>query len=197
VNSTIYLMRHGSIEGHQVRRYVGQHDTPLDEDGRDQARCWGEHLAGKNFSAVYASDLSRCVETAKLASRRDDLLLIPKLREIALGEWENLTVAHIHEQYPELYKARGEDLAGIRPPGGESFEDLSRRVVPVFETIAHESRGEVLVVAHSGVNRVIICHILGIPVGNLFRFGQDYCCLNRIIAKDGELHLDWLNMSCW
>jgi broad specificity phosphatase PhoE len=36
----------------------------------------------------------------------------------------------------------------------------------------------VLVVGHAGVNRVIICELLGMPIENIFRLRQDYGCLN-------------------
>lgn len=192
---TIYLMRHGSIEGHEVIRYVGQHDTPLDDKGRRQAMCWGKSLAEIDFSAVYASDLSRCRETASLASGDAELRLVPELREIALGEWQNKTVEHIRITYPDLFEARGRDLAGVRPPGGESFNDLAGRVFPAFEAILEQAQGNVLVVAHSGVNRVIICKLLGIPLGNLFRFGQDYCCLNLIEARNGKTSVKAVNLT--
>jgi probable phosphoglycerate mutase len=61
---------------------------------------------------------------------------------------------------------------------------LSARVIPVFERIIGDLENErVLIVGHAGVNRTILCHLLGMPLAGLFRLGQDYCCLNIIIRE--------------
>ena len=105
---------------------------------------------------------------------------IAALREINLGRWEGLTQEQVQINYPDLWKHRGQDPANCRPPDGESFKDLSARVVPAFETIARQAQGNILVVAHAGVIRVILCHLLDIPLVHVFRIGQDYGALNLI-----------------
>ena len=74
-------------------------------------------------------------------------------------------------------------MAHTRPEGGESFADVQARVWPAFEGIAAQAQGKAgatLVVAHAGVNRVLLCRLLGMPLAHLFRLGQDYCGLNLI-----------------
>jgi broad specificity phosphatase PhoE len=43
---------------------------------------------------------------------------------------------------------------------------------------------QIIVVAHGGVNRIILCELLGIPLENIFRIEQDYACLNIIELHD-------------
>ncbi len=188
----VWLLRHGALPQVFPRRFVGQSDISLSEDGREQAAFWAKKLAGVPFAAAVASDISRSLDTARiiLAGRDVPLRTDVGLREICLGEWEGLTVAEVRERFSGQYEARGEDIAGYRPAGGESFRDVRARAVAALEAIVRQARGvaagdpearvEVLAVAHGGVNRCLLCHLLGMSLGHLFRLGQDYACLNLL-----------------
>jgi probable phosphoglycerate mutase len=86
--------------------------------------------------------------------------------------------------FPREYEQRGADLVGYRPPGGESFADLAARVWPAFEEVVRHKSGNLLIVGHAGVNRTILCHLLGMPLANLFRLEQGYGCLNILDATN-------------
>ncbi|MEA4856000.1 MAG: histidine phosphatase family protein [Solidesulfovibrio sp.] len=184
--STVYLLRHGAIFQRRPRRFVGQTDFPLTDEGRAQAALWREPLAEVPFAAAVASDLSRCLETAAIVLSGRDIPVRPepRLREINLGQWEGLTVEEVKERFPGDYERRGQDLAHCRPRDGEGFADVQARAVAAVRELAALD-GNVLVVAHGGVNRVLLCHALGLDVSHIFRLGQDYCRLN-ILAIDGE-----------
>ena len=194
--TTIYLLRHGAIEQFSPRRFVGQTDFPLTEAGREQARLWQDVLADVPFSLAVASDLARCRETAAivLAGRELPVRVEPRFREIRLGTWEGLTSDEVRCRYPGAYERRGHDLTGFRPDDGESFVDVQLRAVEALEELAGVD-GNVLVVAHGGVNRTILCHILGIDLSRLFRLGQDYCRLNLLTAEDGLWRVDAVNLA--
>jgi probable phosphoglycerate mutase len=180
----IYLARHGKTErADEERRYVGQIDPPLSEEGRAQARSLRRRLASAEVRGAYCSDLSRAQDTALIVSGQG-VIARPDLREIAMGQWEGCTFRDIAERFPEEFAARGADLANHRVPGGESFGDCSQRAVMALRDILASSSGNVLVVAHAGVNRMLICHFLGMPIANAFRIRQDYGCLN-VIQTDG------------
>ena len=167
----ILLLRHGQTEPDPVFRYTGQREVPLSRDGRDQARHWGEVLRAAGIAAVYASPLGRCLETAQIIGKvlNQPVHAVPALKEIALGEWEGLTKAAVKERYPGAYEARGEDMAGFRPPGGESFSDLLERVRP-FALNCRQSRESLLAITHAGVIRVLSCWAAGTPLGRLFDY---------------------------
>ncbi|RJX35754.1 MAG: histidine phosphatase family protein [Desulfarculus sp.] len=178
----IYLLRHGEIAQSQPRRFVGQQDKPLTDRGRAQAAWWRERLAGRDFQGVYSSDLIRCRQTAAAVARGGPYQLVPELREISLGAWEGLTVAQVQERFPGEYERRGADIAHHRPSGGESFAELAGRVLPAFERLSAGLERDILVVAHAGVSRVILCHALGLDLAHLFRLELDYgglCLLER------------------
>jgi alpha-ribazole phosphatase len=177
---TVYLLRHGDSRPDTVRRFIGRRDSPLNETGRAQAEFWRRELSRIPFSRICCSGMKRSVETARIIGRRikAPLTILPGLAEIDLGSWDGMPVSEIRRLFPQEYDRRGADLAGYRPPGGESFCDLSARVVTVFEGVVQHSAGNLLIVGHAGVNRVILCHLLGVPVTNLFRLDQGYGCLN-------------------
>jgi alpha-ribazole phosphatase len=179
---TVYLMRHGDSRPDAVRRFVGRTDYSLNDAGRAQAEWWRGELSQVPISRVCCSDLKRSVETAKIIGegRSAPLTRVPEFREIDLGAWDGLAMQDVRRQFPAEYERRGADLAGYRPPQGESFADLSDRVLPAFEEVIRESSGSLLIIGHAGVNRVILCHLLGMPLANLFRLGQEYGCLNVV-----------------
>ncbi|MFP5259131.1 MAG: histidine phosphatase family protein [Acidobacteriota bacterium] len=194
--STLYLLRHGAIVQQAPRRFIGQTDHPLTDDGRRQAALWHEALADVPFSAVVTSDLARCRETAAIILDGRDLpiRLEPRLREIALGAFEGLTVEEVRCRFPGAYERRGCDIAGFCPQGGESFADVQKRAVAAVAELALLP-GNVLAVAHGGVNRAILCHALGIDLERLFRLGQDYCRLNILELGPDCWRVDAVNLA--
>ena len=179
---TIFLLRHGDSSRDRVRRYIGQSDEPLNDHGRVQAIAWQHAFRDLCLSRVFCSDLIRSRETAQIIAEGGSVTVQPLagLREIGLGAWDGLAVDEVRCRYPGEYRKRGEEPVAYRTPGGESFADLADRVIPLFEEIVRSMSGNVVIVGHAGVNRVILCHVLGLPLERLFRLGQDYGCLNVI-----------------
>ncbi len=194
---TVYLLRHGDSSQDEIKRYIGQADLPLNAVGRAQASRWQQELAHISLERIFCSDLSRSLETARIIAegRSEPVQPLHKLREINLGAWDGLSFADVQRLYPAEYERRGADMVTYRTPGGECFADLAARVVPLFVEIVRGSSGNLLIVGHSGVNMVIICHILGMPLENLFRIRQDYGCMNLIDFDSQGMRLRNLNMA--
>jgi len=196
-HTRIYLVRHGEVAGAGVPRYNGQTDVALSERGQEQYQVLGERLATASIAACYASDLSRCTWGAQRLAERFGVSLSvqPDLRELNIGIWEGMAWAEIQRQYPEMWLARLADLVNYRPPQGENLLDVHARVMPVIAGIVDRHRGEeVLVVAHGGVNRIILLEAIGAPLGALFSIEQTYGCLNIIdYYADGRAVVKLLN----
>ncbi len=192
----VYLIRHGRIRlEDDQRRYIGQLDLPLSCDGVRQAEALRHTLAKAAITAVYCSDLIRSRQTAEIIAgdRGVNVRQRSELREISLGEWEGCTFADIIRRFPDEFRARGADIAYYRVPGGESFADCGLRAVAAFHDILGTSAGNIAIVGHAGVNRLLLCHILGLPLGNLFRLSQDYGCINVIQCSDAGYQLQLAN----
>ena len=179
----IYLLRHGRIQNSgEQRRYIGQLDVPLDPEGIRQAERLRERLAPVEFQKIFRSDLERSRETARIlaGANAGEVVVCPELREIHLGEWEGMSFAEVVRRFPEKFEARGRDIAYYRIAGGESFADCAQRMLPAYQKIVAEKADPVAIVGHAGVNRLILCHLLGMPIANLFRIVQDFACVNVI-----------------
>jgi len=194
---TLYLVRHGAIIAVAKKAYIGQIEAPLSEEGVEQAWALRRWLEPLSLSRALASDLSRSQRTARIIMGRRAGVVepVPTLREINLGEWEGFSFEEIREKFPEAYAARGCDIEHFRPPRGESFADCRERVEASLHKILDGSRGNVLMVGHAGVNRLILCSILGIPVQNLHSIGQDYGCLNVIEFGPDRTRVQLMNFS--
>jgi len=187
MHGNIWLMRHGALPPNPERRFVGQRDISLSELGRRQALAWKQRLADLPFAAIVSSDLLRCMETAQLVQGERGIPLVqePAFREIALGAWEGLTPAEVEERFPGAYAERGRDMAHFRPEGGESFVDLSSRVLPALGELAARYAGQpLLIISHAGSIRVIIAHCLALPLHNVLDIPQPYACCTQLFTDD-------------
>lgn len=179
----LYLIRHGRVADGHTDRYHGHNDIPLSPEGKRQLVELARQLKKVPLAAVFASDLTRSRDGAAClcAGRGLEVQVVPEFREIHFGVWEGLTFAEIAARYPQELESRLRDLAGYRIPEGESLLDVQRRVLPRLKEILAEYPGQSLaLVAHAGINRVILADALGLSLSHFFRLDQNYGCLNII-----------------
>ncbi len=179
----LYLVRHGRVADGHTHRYHGNNDIGLSPEGERQLAELARQLSPVPFAGVYASHLKRSRDGACCLCQGRGLepQVIPEFREIHFGVWEGLSFQEISERHPEELASRLRDLTNFRIPGGESLLDVHNRVVPRLKEIVAAHPGQSLVlVAHAGVNRVILCEALSLPLDHLFRLDQNYGCLNII-----------------
>ena len=193
----VFLLRHGSLQtADNEKRFIGQTDLPLSEQGRRQAKFWSRQLADWPLDGIFCSDLQRCLETANKIAQKCCTSVTPlaELREIDLGRWEGMRFDQVKQLWPDAFRQRGRDIAGFRPPDGESFSDLLQRVVRVFERQVGQNDGNLLIVSHAGVNRVLLCRLLGMPTANLFRIDQGPAAMNILERRPDGIRLQCLNL---
>jgi alpha-ribazole phosphatase/probable phosphoglycerate mutase len=179
----LYLVRHGQVADGHTDRYHGNNDVNLSPKGVRQLEELAAQLAAVPLAGVYASNLSRALTGAAIIGRGRNVApqIIPEFREIHFGAWEGLSFTEIAERYPAELEARFLDLTSFRIPGGESLLDLSSRVLPRLGDLINQHLQEAfIIVAHAGVNRVILSEALGLSLDHLFRLDQNYGCLNVI-----------------
>ncbi len=183
-NNRLYLIRHGQIKGYENFPVYGHTDVDLTEVGDLQTQHMAERLRLAEPAAIYGSDLKRSKRGARIIGRHHDvpLYFLPELREMYFGAWEGLTFSEIQKGFPQELEKRKKDLARFEAPGGgESVLDFSKRIVRCFEQILSEQKGnDIVIVAHGGVNRVILSQALGLDLERIFYLHQDYGCLNII-----------------
>ncbi|NOQ52500.1 MAG: alpha-ribazole phosphatase [Desulfuromonadaceae bacterium] len=179
----VHLLRHGQVEGFEKKRYNGQDDIPLTDLGRQQSALFAGRFQHQKLAAIYSSDLRRCRTAADQIAilQAVDPVYKEELRELHIGDWEGQTWQQLQKEYPELWQARLDDIVNVAPPAGESLRQMAERVRPVVrEIVAAHPGGEIVIVAHGGVNRVILLDAVGTPLERLFHIEQDYGCHNII-----------------
>ena len=179
----LYLVRHGELVTSKEWRYVGQMDVELNETGKKQIQNLSSRLSSEQIEMIFSSDFSRTIESAEIIGNKLGIINEPisELREINLGVWEGLTLEEIEESFPEDLVKRSEDIKDFRIINGESFSDVKKRVIPKLKDIIEGNVNKrILVIAHGGVNRIIIADALGLDINNIPRLEQNYACLNII-----------------
>lgn len=178
-STTIDMIRHGEPVG--GRRYRGQIDDPLSDKGWRQMReAVGDHCP---WDALVSSPLSRCRAFAEeLAGRHGrPLALEPRLMEIGFGAWEGRTADELMADDPEILGRFWRDPLNNTPPGAETLPAFRDRVVAAFDTLVDNYAGRhVLVVAHAGVMRMVIRHVLDMPLDRLFRIDVPNAAITRV-----------------
>lgn len=179
--TTLYLVRHGKTVGSDIKTYKGSIDIPMSEAGIEQIKNTAGFISNydkaSRLSAVYCSPLSRAVKSAEIIAEAHGLtpLISPDLMERHFGIWEGMSYTEIKEKYPEEFEAWANNPLIYSPTNGESTLEVRDRIIPALENIISKHNGEsIAIVAHGGVNRIILCHILGIPLENIFRVEQNF-----------------------
>jgi len=185
----IYLLRHGEVTAAQTRRFIGHLDVPLSARGEAECAAQARRLALVRLDAVFTSDLSRARRSGEIIAAPHGLapVAVPALREMAMGRWDGLTAEEIRAREPDAFVDWMARVGEFPFPEGESVPDLVARAWPAFEAIVAAHAGAcIAIVAHGGTNRALLCRALGLPLGRLLSFGQDYGALSVLErAADG------------
>jgi len=206
--TTVYIIRHGLTINAAEKRYIGHLDVPLSREGEKQMERLACYLiketnkiclptgADNLLDTVYCSDLQRAKKSAEIIARPFGLqpAVVPDLRERSFGCWEGMTFDEILQMYPGEFDAWSKDSLKFFPVGGESTMDIRNRVMPVFYDIIAKKKGKkIAIVAHGGVNRIVLCELLNIPLQHLFRIEQDFGALNVVMFYDGTPVMKLMN----
>jgi alpha-ribazole phosphatase len=200
----LVLVRHGQTDWNLDGRWQGQTDVPLNATGLAQAQAVGLALAGRRLDAIYASDLQRAHMTAEAVAAHHSVSVIPepRLREINLGDWEGLTFDQLAARDQARMAQWVENAVEATAPNGESQRDLLARVWSLLDDLRQRPVGEtVLLVAHGGTLRSLLCLALGVPPQNHWRFSVSSTSISELhLYADGAMltrfndqhHLDGL-----
>lgn len=176
-------MRHGHVD-YFAPGLSDPRSVRLTVDGRAQAEAAGLALAGIEFDLAVHSGLPRTIETAEivLAGREDApaAYAAPGLEELKSGWLRADTREELAARLAFAFDAADEPGARFMPDG-ESFAAAEIRVVDALrQLISRERWKRALIVAHEGVNRIILGWACGGGLGSIGAFEQDLCCVNVI-----------------
>jgi len=157
-------MRHGETVWNTERRYQGMTDIELSEEGLRQAECAAKRFKNIKIDKIYASPLKRAMKTAEKIAAEKGLEIISEddFREIHFGEWEGKTVPELTEKYGESYTNFIREPHKYGFPGEGSVENVINRIKPGIDRLIAEEKGNVLIVSHGGIIRLMIMYIMGL-----------------------------------
>lgn len=183
----IYLVRHCEPQfPNGVPVCIGRTDLPLSLKGVEQAEKLKDYFSKLNIYRIYSSPLTRALKTAEIIA--DNMLNVEikiDFSEFDIGKWDGMSFAEIKEKYPQEYKQRGENLEYYVVEGGESMAACRERALMGLLRAIEETGGNIIIVAHAGVNRTVLSAILGISIGESFAFRHDYGSVN-VLLYDGD-----------
>jgi probable phosphoglycerate mutase len=171
----LILLRHGQTEWSRDGRHTGRTDIPLTPKGVADAEALApmvaQRVAGDRLAAVFASPAQRAQQTARLAGLTVTAT-DPDLWEWDYGGYEGITTADIQRTRPGWDLWRDGVTPGDAAHPGETIEQVGERVDRVLKRAEPLlADGDVALVAHGHVLRVLTARYLGLPPagGKLFR----------------------------
>lgn len=193
----IALIRHGHIAGIQPERFRGRAEVPLSELGVQQAALTAARCQQSiQPVAVLTSPLGRALDTGRAIATAFDLEpeVLPGLYDIDYGDWQWKTHEEVAAAYPAAY-ARWKNLPDqMQMPGGESLQQVLVRVTEGLMDVLNRFEDKtVVMVGHDSVNRVLLLHMLGLPLSRYWSLKQDPCCINEIEFENGKFTIHRIN----
>ena len=165
--TAIYLIRHAEAEGNLYRIVQGQRDSTLTDRGWLQVRALQRRFEGVRVDAVYSSDLyrARATATAIAKPRRLQIQGVPDLREICVGDWEELTFGEIRRRDPVMLENFGRHMDLWRVNGAESPRGVLDRAWNFLNAVAPRHDGQTIaLVSHGYILRLLLCKIQGLTL---------------------------------
>jgi alpha-ribazole phosphatase len=190
----LILIRHGDLGDRCRGRYIGRTDALLSVEGRRQAAALTRPLARLNGALFLASPLRRTRETAEIALGKNRVFESdPGLREIDFGRWEGMSFAEIAAADAATVDRWAEMDRDFTFPDGEGIANFRERIGATAERIAAVAAETVVLFAHGGVIRFLICHFLGLPDRHHLLFDIRPASISEIRIDGGKGVLVRLN----
>lgn len=189
----LYIVRHGQTKWNKEKRMQGWADSKLTELGRKQAKLLGESLENIEFNQVVSSPLGRTRETSKLVigDRPVELIINDNFKEMGFGSWEGQDPEELKIKHPEVFRDLWTRADKYVPIDGESFEELQNRIIKgINQVIKGNPDGNVLIVTHGMVIQMLLLHMKGLPLDQLWhRQVVHPTSLTVIEVKDGKAEI--------
>ncbi|MCF6114355.1 histidine phosphatase family protein [Mesorhizobium muleiense] len=195
MTTTFFLIRHAAhdnVGDYLAGRMAG---VCLGETGRAQASRLASHMAARPLAAICCSPRERTLETAKpiaIACNREKITIRQELDEIDFGAWSGKTFEELSQDADWLTWNSQRQQA--RTPGGETMLDVQQRVVSLMQQLRKWYQNQsVALVSHADVIKAAVCNVLGLPLGDCFRFDIDPASITTVVSGDWGSKLIRLN----
>ena len=170
----VYIVRHCQSLANAKRTYncTVEDDEGLSEFGKKQAWELANYFSSRPVSRIYSSPFLRTRQTSAEISKttKAEIEIIDEFRELDCGDWSQRTEPDIIREFPDAWKGWHHDPQNNPIPGGESLLHVQARVLPKFEKITKQHRGDcIMIVTHYCVMNVLLCSLVS-SLGNFRSF---------------------------
>ncbi|MER8435274.1 histidine phosphatase family protein [Mesorhizobium sp. M1312] len=195
MTTTFFLIRHAAhdnVGDYLAGRMAG---VCLGDTGRAQALRLAGHMAPKPLAVICCSPRERTLETAKpiaVACSPDKVTICQELDEIDFGAWSGKTFEELNQDADwRVWNSRRQQA---RTPGGETMLDVQQRVTSLMQQLRKRYQNQsVALVSHADVIKAAVCKVLGLPLGDCFRFDIDPASITTVVSGDWGSKLIRLN----
>lgn len=192
MSTTIILVRHGHSVANKEEFFGGQTDVDLTDIGEKQAQLVANYVAQNyHIDGVYCSTLLRAFKTAEQIAKPLGCRVQQdkRLCEFFGGKWEGMSFAEIKRQYPTEYGMWCNDPDRVRPPMGETAQEVQNRSYLALKDIAEQNDGKtVVVVSHKGTIRCLQCLWETRPIEDINKCQWlSNCSVSEIVYDNGKL----------
>lgn len=168
----LILIRHGETAWSRSGQHAGRTDIPLTDAGAAAARALAPVLTGRHLTAVFSSPLRRAMQTAELAGLTS-VTPDPDLLEWDYGGYEGMTAAQIRESRPDWDLWRDGVIPGETDHPGEQLHQVAARCDALLDRVRPLlDNGDVALIAHGHVQRVLTARWLGLDAASGRLFGH-------------------------
>ena len=150
----LFLVRHGQTTANETGTYSGQTDVMLTELGKAQAEAIRPVLAQYKFDRVYSSDLTRAIDTQKLAIPDAEGICSPLLREMDVGSLAGQSIKAVKEKSAGF-------ASDFTPFGGESVQMQTERLRKFLASLEADPCERVVAFVHGGLTRCMLRIVMG------------------------------------
>jgi broad specificity phosphatase PhoE len=177
-----YIIRHADKEQGDFYNPVLRHqDGPISVKGHTEAQKLYSYFSDKPITQIYVSQYIRTMQTIEYVAQKVGLspIVDSRLNEIDNGIVEGLTEPEIQQKFPDVWNAFRGRNRDFQFPEGESGEEAQCRIKSLMKE-KQEYKEDILLVSHDGLIRLLMCHILGLPVYRRWDFRVDTCGIMEI-----------------
>ena len=193
----IFLIRHAEAEGNLYRFAHGQSEGLITPRGYKQIEQLKERFLNEKIDTVYSSDLRRTqiTSTAITEPRNLPLSTTPKLREVAMGEWEETSWGDLEYSFSEMLDNFNFDPANWIVKDNELYEDVITRMMDFITEVGKLHDGQTIaLISHGFAIRAFLCRLMGYSSDETRKLVY---CDNTAVAlltfSDGNFAIEYFN----
>ncbi len=178
----LYIVRHADKEkGDFYNENLHHQDPPISFEGKQNSVKLVNLFENKQVKKIIVSQYLRAAQTAQYISEIKELPVIKdqRLNEIDNGVIEQMSDEEIQEKYPEFWNDFFSYSKDVCFPEGETGEDVKARQKELLDELLHQGEDSLLI-THEGYIRLLLCHLLNIPVYKRYLFHVDFCGVSEL-----------------